>query len=60
MKMMFFGPLDPDRYLKQIQHSMMFFGPSEPYSHKHTHADKKKNARKHAHKVRAQMTNGDV
>jgi hypothetical protein len=42
MKMMFFGPLDPDRYLKQIKHSMMFFGPLEPYSHKHTHADKKK------------------
>ena len=36
MKMMFFGPFDPDRYLKQIKHSMMFFGPSDPYSHKHT------------------------
>jgi hypothetical protein len=58
MKMMFFGPLDPDRYLKQIKHSMMFFAPSGPYSHKHTHADTKKNARKRAHKGRAHMTNG--
>jgi hypothetical protein len=64
MKMMFFGPLDPDKYLKQIIHSMMFFGPSDPYPHKHTQADiktkAKTHARKRAHKIRVDMTNGGV